>query len=139
MEVVLESISSFFASSYRGIDESRMSEGGLKCYQFLTITERMVDTLAYVMFALIFVTPRVVRTLSLSSQQRENINTINPNSSIVGLRKILLVIIYIVFGFEMGYKVMRETWIHILNVCHVITMAQIYLQCSTFSIMYSCF
>ena len=136
-----------------------MEQGGIKCYNFLTFGERMIDTSAFIVFAIVVAIPTVVRKLSfaaddqrqqqiitdnnnnnnnntknenLKNDANKNINNslTDPSMSVVGLRKLLLLSLCVVLGVEIGFKLTKQTWIYTLNVCHVITMCQIYLLSS---------
>jgi len=126
---ILQSFADVLSSSFDGIDHTLAGQGGWKCYQFLTITERSVDTIAFILFAVIIVIPRVLRTLSLPPEpfNIEQRRPKHPCEEIIGVRKWLLIAICMVFGAEMGFKFMERTWIYVLNVCHMITIVQIYL------------
>lgn len=119
----------------------------------------MIDTSAFIVFAMVVAIPTVVRKLSFTpdDQRQQQINTdksnnnnnntknenikndankninnslIDPSVSVVGVRKWLLLALCVVLGVEIGFKLTKQTWIYTLNVCHVITMTQIYLLSS---------
>lgn len=126
---ILQTFFEFWASSIDGIDHALTGQGGLECYEFLTVKERLIDTCAFIIFSALIVIPRVLRTLSLPSQQQGIVPKCakKPSEGIVGTRRTLLITISLVFGAEMGFKIIKRTWIYVLNVCHVITIVQIYL------------
>jgi len=124
MELLLQ----FLRSSYAGVDHSIPGNGGTICYDFLSPTQRLLDTSVFTLFALIFILPRVLKSISLPSE-KEILNLCHKKTScnILSWRRWLLIGLCLVFGIEIGFKIIRQTWLYLLNPCHVITCIQIYL------------
>lgn len=134
---IVNSLLDFFKSSYEGIDTSLEGNGGIECYDYLTLQTRILDTCVFTALVFVFILPRVLRTISLPKEW-EIISYCRKRTAqrICGFRKVLLVVLSIVLGVEIGYKIADRSWIFLLNPCHVITAIQVclhfikFVQCS---------
>jgi len=118
-------------SSFNGVDHAIPGNGGINCYNFLTMKQRVTDTLVFTLWASLFIIPLSLRSLSLPTHTEIiNMCRTKPSQGIHGGRKCLLVSLCLIFGVEIGFKIVSESWIYLLNPCHVITSIQIYLLCS---------
>lgn len=122
------SIQEFLLTSIRGVDHTLAGNGGVDCYDFLTFKQRLLDTCVFTLLAGLFIAPRVLRNLSLPKEW-EIMSMCQKRTAqrIVGFRKFLLIILSVILGIEIGYKIASESWIYLLNPCHVITAIQLYL------------
>lgn len=120
------SIQEFLLTSIRGVDHTLAGNGGVDCYDFLTFKQRLLDTCVFTLLAGLFIAPRVLRNLSLPKEW-EIMSMCQKRTAqrIVGFRKFLLIILSVILGIEIGYKIASESWIYLLNPCHVITAIQV--------------
>jgi len=125
---LLQPLLEFLKTSHRGIDHHLAGNGGLECYDYLTFKQRLLDTCVFTLLAAIFIVPRVLRDLTLPKEW-EIISACRKRTAqrIVGFRKVLLIVLSLILGVEIGYKISQEAWLYLLNPCHVITSMQIYL------------
>ncbi|CAL8118787.1 unnamed protein product [Orchesella dallaii] len=102
-----------------GVDFTLAGNGGPACTEFTSTARRYVEFMVGVAFA-----------MSLGTWAYKNCSLPEYRSSArrdrTG-RKLLLVIVSLVFGMEVAYKFSTRTVIFLLNPCHVITAIQIYL------------
>lgn len=129
---IFNAIPDFLRSSYEGIDHTLLGNGGLACYDFLTFQTRILDTCVFTGLCFVFIIPRVLRTISLPKEW-EIISYCRKRTAqrICGFRKLLLIVLSIVLGIEMAYKLSKKSWIFLLNPCHVVTALQVsaHAQC----------
>ena len=126
MKATLDGVLHLLRTSYVGLDNTLPGNGGIECYDFLTFKQRITDTLVFTLLAAIFIAPKVLKTLTLPKEW-EIVNGCRKRTAqrIVGFRKVLLIVLCLVFGIEIGYKLSQESWIYLLNPCHVITSLQV--------------
>lgn len=121
-------IVSFLQSSYGGVDFSVEERGGLECLDSISLQQRLVDTCVYTLVVAVVFVPRVLKRLSIP-QEWEIISLCRkrPSQKIFGLRKMLLVLLCVIFGIEIGYRITSHTLIYLLNPNHILIMIQMYL------------
>lgn len=103
---------------YGGIDSSIPGHGGEKCLQYLDRNLMVLDTaIATAMMIIVFIF--ALKTYSFPQMKSK---PVEPAS-----KQVLLVILCLVLGVELGYKFSSKQVLYLLNPCHVITMAEIYL------------
>ncbi|XP_077987796.1 transmembrane protein 164-like [Glandiceps talaboti] len=104
---------------YGGVDPKFVGNGGPECANFMSIYQRIIETIivttitaleAYYSWKHIKI-PEVPRT--------EHIDRLG--------KRILLVVLCLTFGIEIGFKFATKTVIYLLNPCHLLTAIQIYL------------
>ena len=122
----LQSLLNFFKTSYDGIDFSLAGNGGFECYDYLSVRNRVMDTCVFVLLVFVLIVPRVVRNLSLPKEWEISSSCKKRTAQrVCGIRKLLLIVLSIVLGIEIGYKISNQSWIFLLNPCHVITLIQV--------------
>lgn len=105
---------------YGGVDFSLPGNGGWECVEFLTSKQRVIETVVYETFTL-FVFWKMLGRVSIPRElpaYREGTG--------VG-KRLLLVLLCLIFGIEIGFKFATKQVIFLLNPCHVVTAIQIYL------------
>ncbi|KAL4631182.1 transmembrane protein 164-like isoform X1 [Arapaima gigas] len=111
---------------YGGVDPSFEGNGGPQCAAFLTAEQRVAESLV---ISLIFScqVALALRRIDVSRDYREacRMEVRRPQDG-VG-RSVLLVLLCLTFGVEVGFKFATKTLIYLLNPCHVVTMIQIFL------------
>ncbi|XP_067008114.1 transmembrane protein 164 [Anabrus simplex] len=108
-----------FEWAYRGINASVPGDGGPECAQFLSLTRRFIETVVAVLVS-----------AYLISWGYRNLSPIESNcykKRDRGGKRLLLVLVSLIWGMEIGFKFASETVIYLLNPCHIITAIQIYL------------
>lgn len=128
MEQYKEKLLTFLKSSFNGIDHSKIQNGGIDCYDFTSFEQRLVETCAFTLLTGIAIFPRVIRTLNLPQEWEINSACRKRTSrAIIGARKFLLVFLSFVFGINVGFHILKEKWVLLLDPSHIITIMQIYL------------
>jgi len=107
--------------TYAGVDPKLPGNGGPECLEFISPSQKLIETTFYVMiavFAIIYAWPR----LNVSDCKRVSIHAAAVDS--VG-RRVMLLIMCTTFGVEIGFKLATRQLIWILNPCHLVTMMQV--------------
>lgn len=122
------SISNMMHLVYAGVDPTMPGNGGIECVQFSSPKQRIIETLCgtslgvyEVCYAYRCIQERFhsVRALVAKEQSR----TISRQHDRV--KSILLVILCLVFGIEIGFKFATKQVIFLLNPCHIVTVLQV--------------
>ncbi|KFM77106.1 Transmembrane protein 164, partial [Stegodyphus mimosarum] len=105
--------------SYHGVNHSIKGNGGPDCVNFLSSQRRILETVVACSIGCYSVCWGYKRY------------TLPPVPKVVredrGGKRLLLVLMCLVFGIEIGFKFSSRTVIYILNPCHIITTIQIFL------------
>ncbi|XP_021927766.1 transmembrane protein 164 isoform X4 [Zootermopsis nevadensis] len=109
-----------FEWAYSGVNASMPNNGGPECTAFLSPSRRLIETGITLAFAVICILWGY-RNLSLIPQI-----CICSQKADTG-KRVLLVIISLMWGMEIGFKCASRTVIYLLNPCHITTALQIYL------------
>uniref|UniRef100_A0A1B6CIB0 Transmembrane protein 164 n=1 Tax=Clastoptera arizonana TaxID=38151 RepID=A0A1B6CIB0_9HEMI len=105
--------------AYTGVNITVAGNGGLECTQFLTMKTRIIET----MFVMFLTFPLMKWGFKNLSPLDVNFNTfVEPTG-----KRVLLVLMSLIWGIEIGFKFSSKTVIFLLNPCHVTTAIQIYL------------
>ncbi|XP_049857192.1 transmembrane protein 164 [Schistocerca gregaria] len=102
-----------------GVDISVLSYGGPECIAFLSPQMKLLDTLLAFGIAC-FLINNGYRNISLPDKSVYERND-------RGGKRLLLIMVCLIWGIELGFKFATRTMIYLLNPCHVTTAAQIYL------------
>ncbi|XP_054771470.2 transmembrane protein 164-like [Lytechinus pictus] len=108
---------------YEGVDPKFAGNGGPDCNNFLSVKQRVIETIIFV----------ILGTLECwYAWQRLGVN--DPRFEVEAKdkrerfgKRFLLVILCMTFGVEIGFKFATKTVIYLLNPCHMLTVVQIYL------------
>ena len=121
--------------TYKGVDHSFPGNGGLECRDFLSLPQRYWESGAasiVAILALILSYPRL-RLPPKSSPCGPGSKTVGAKSTVaqaatvyepVG-KRILLLLMCLTFGIELGFKFATRQMIWIGNPCHLATMMQV--------------
>ncbi|XP_023710511.1 transmembrane protein 164 isoform X1 [Cryptotermes secundus] len=109
-----------FEWAYSGVNASLPGNGGPECASFLSLSRRITETGITLAFAVICILWGY-RNLSLIPQicscgQKNDTG-----------KRVLLVVISLMWGMEIGFKFASRTVIYLFNPCHITTALQIYL------------
>ena len=109
----------FFDTFCGGVDFNLPGNGGPECFSFLSLKRRGLETFGYVLSNLV--------VFSLASQKCKVNASYLPKRPLKESfsKKIVLVIVCLVFGIELGYKLSTKQVIYLLNPCHVLTVTQV--------------
>ena len=122
-----DTMKNLFEFMYIGVNHSMPGNGGIDCYNFLSLRQRIFDTATYSVLLLIFIGPKVLRTIE---HLRGLVvpSSVHPGSrAITTGRKVLLISLCLTFGVELGYKISSQQLIYLLNPCHLLTAVQVIL------------
>lgn len=111
---------------YGGVDFSLPGNGGWECVEFLTSKQRVIETVVYETFTL-FVFWKMLGHVSIPRElpaYREGTGV---------AKRLLLVLLCLIFGIEIGFKFATKQVIFLLNPCHVVTAIQVSLISIFFS------
>jgi len=108
--------------TYAGVDPKLPGNGGTDCLEFISTPQKLIETTFYVTvgtFAICYAWPRL--------NVNECNNKVSVHSSAVDSvgRRVMLLIMCITFGVEIGFKLASRQLIWILNPCHLVTMMQV--------------
>lgn len=114
-----------FEWAYSGVNASLPGNGGPECASFLSLSRRITETGITLAFAVICILWGY-RNLSLIPQicscgQKNDTG-----------KRVLLVIISLMWGMEIGFKFASRTVIYLFNPCHITTALQASISSSTF-------
>ena len=102
---------------YSGIDFKLLGNGGTNCANFLSNWRRVLETIFAVAFSCLLIYLGYQR---LTVPQK--ITIIRKDR---GGKRLLLVVLCLVFGVEIGFKFANRSLIFLLNPCHVTTIFQV--------------
>jgi len=109
--------------TYSGVDPKLPGNGGPECLEFISPSQKLIETTFYVtvaVFAICYAWPR----LNVSNCSKVSLHTSNSAVDSVS-RRVMLLIMCITFGVEIGFKLATRQLIWILNPCHLVTMMQV--------------
>ena len=104
--------------AYSGVDHSLPGNGGQECVDFIPLWQRVVESglaCVFAAFSLKFAYKRVTLPEKLPPAER---------SDRCG-KRVLLVLMCVTLGIEIGFKFATRQMIWILNPCHVTSMIQV--------------
>ncbi len=116
---------------FGGIDPNIPGHGGAECAAFLTPKTMLMETmLSTSMMIIVGIVGWFTYTMPSTFPKQAN--------SLA--KKFLLVLLCLVFGLEIGYKLCSKELLYLLNPCHVITVIQVCIIISpTIGAMYLSF
>ena len=103
---------------YGGVDFTLPGNGGKECVEYLTLKQRIIETVAYELFT-IFVFYKILGKVSMPKEL-----PVSREGTGAG-KRFLLVLLCLVFGIEIGFKFATKQVIFLLNPCHVVTAIQV--------------
>lgn len=106
--------------TYAGVDYSIPGNGGQECVKFLSVFQRVAESLVATLLSIKFISNGYQQIVI--PDQLIKLNERNSAS-----KRILLILHCLVFGTELGFKLASRQMIWVLNPCHIITMVQIFL------------
>ncbi|KAL1123700.1 hypothetical protein AAG570_001473 [Ranatra chinensis] len=105
--------------AYQGVNVTVPRNGGSECADFLSVRTRTVETVV----VLVLTVPAILWGLkNLSPLNVDCRERREPPG-----KRILLVMMCLIWGIEIGFKFSSRTVIFLLNPCHITTALQIYL------------
>ncbi|KAH0564324.1 transmembrane protein 164 [Cotesia glomerata] len=105
--------------AYDGVNSSIPRNRGPECVGYLSPTYRFIETLGVSMLT-IYLIVKGLKSISLP----KNVKYVNQDRT---GKKVLLIIMSMVLGCEIGFKITSRTLVYILNPCHITTAIQLYL------------
>lgn len=106
--------------AYHGVNISVPRNGGKECSEFLSMKQRLIETAVVLLVTLPLLHSSLRSVSPLKhldySRQKEPLG-----------KRILLVLLCLIWGVEIGFKFSSRAVIFLLNPCHVTTALQIYL------------
>lgn len=108
--------------TYEGVNHSIDGNGGPDCRSYLTLCRRLWESLfiGALSCAYTYWGYRKVRLPQHPPKKRPG------HRDRLG-KKLLLILICLTFGCELGFKCATKTLIYLLNPCHIVTLVQIFL------------
>lgn len=110
-----------FEWAYDGINGSIPRNVGPECANYLTLKRRIIETLfisVYIISCIIWGLKHVTLPKKLAYVGQDRVG-----------RRVLLIIMSLVLGMEIGFKFTSRTVIYLLNPCHITTALQVRLIC----------
>ena len=107
--------------AYEGVDQSLSGNGGKECAEYLPAMQKLCETIVFTAVAvaeICYAYPRLKLPKKVPETEFKGDRT---------GRKVMLMILCIVFGIEVGFKMATRQVIFLLNPCHMITIMQVCL------------
>uniref|UniRef100_A0A8C4QEL9 Transmembrane protein 164 n=1 Tax=Eptatretus burgeri TaxID=7764 RepID=A0A8C4QEL9_EPTBU len=116
----------FLDLAYGGVDHTLPGNGGAPCVAFLSLGQRAAESVLMVGVSLIemWFAWKGLRG-QLANLVPRTTSSVAPVGEPKVVRTLLLCLLSLTFGMEMGYKFSTRTLIYLLNPCHVVTVMQI--------------
>lgn len=107
-----------FEWAYSGVNFTLAGNGGPECINYLSrtwlITETVLVCLFSMLFEILFTWTKLSFNFNSNLEVRDRFG-----------RKLLLTILCLIWGIEIGFKFATSQLIFLLNPCHMITMVQV--------------
>ncbi|XP_059680438.1 transmembrane protein 164 isoform X2 [Gavia stellata] len=111
---------------YGGVDPSFAGNGGPECAAFLSGQQRFLESLVFLSVGIVEILLSLWKLRQLHFRELEDHLLQQPQTKQESLGKnVLLVVLCLIFGLEVGFKFATRTVIYLLNPCHVVTMMQL--------------
>ncbi|GAB1867283.1 Transmembrane protein 164 [Camponotus japonicus] len=108
-----------FEWAYDGINGSIPRNVGPECANYLSLKRRIIETLlisVFIISCIVWGLKHVTLPKKLAYVGEDRVG-----------KRVLLIIMSLVLGMEIGFKFTSRTVIYLLNPCHITTMLQLYL------------
>lgn len=105
---------------YTGVDYDIPGTGGQACAEYLSLQQRFLESFLASLFGLGAIWLAYTKA---TLPKRESIGTMDLHNRLG--KRILLVVMCLTFGIELGFKFATRQVIWIFNPCHLATMIQV--------------
>ena len=108
-----------FEWTYEGVNHSLAGNGGIECLEFIPTKQKIAETVIFIILSIVVLAysyPRLSIPETLPPGRYEEGQT---------TRRVVLVIVCLTFGVELGFKFASRQVLWLLNPCHLCTMTQV--------------
>jgi len=108
-----------FEWTYEGVNHSLAGNGGRECLEFISTEQKIVETVIFITISVLvlwYSYPRLTLPEKLPPGRHEEEQT---------SRRVILAIVCLTFGMELGFKFATRQVLWLLNPCHLCTMTQV--------------
>jgi len=135
---MLKLLDLFKSFIYGGVDYNIPGNGGLGCFNSLTLGRRTFESILIITVSLL----EIFWSLKKINENQQIDNSYHLNHSILSkhcsnttinyLKKTALILLLLIFGVEIAFKITEGSLIYLLNPCHIISFFQIYFFVSQY-------
>ncbi|GLH00404.1 Transmembrane protein 164 [Gryllus bimaculatus] len=118
-----------FEWAYSGVNSSVPGNGGPECAAYVSSTRKLIETVITLCLSCVLVTwgYRRLSEPEIKAYVRRD----------RGGKRLLLILMSLIWGMEIGFKLASQTVIYLLNPCHVTTAIQLPFETSIYWIQHS--